>query len=79
MKYDIICLVDNEEYVERDNKVDSLEEMGEEEGGSEEFFYVWKERYKEDYRSGGLFEEGIDGLKIGKKSYGINDLKSIDE
>lgn len=79
INYHIISLVDNEEYLQTDNKLHSFQEMREQQGGSEDFFYVWKQTYKQDYTTRGLFEEGIGAFNIGKKSYGINDLKTIDE
>ena len=79
INYHIISLVDNEEYLQTDNKLHSFLEMREQQGGSEDFFNVWKQTYKQDFTTRGLFEEGIDAFNIGKKSYGINDLKTIDE
>lgn len=79
INYHIISLVDNEEYLQTDNKLHSFQEMREQQGGSEDFFNVWKQTYKQDFTTRGLFEEGIDAFNIGKKSYGINDLKAIDE
>lgn len=79
INYHIISLVDNEEYLQTDNKLHSFQEMREQQGGSEDFFNVWKQTYKQDFTTRGLFEEGIDAFNIGKKSYGINDLKTIDE
>lgn len=79
INYHIISLVDNEEYLQTDNKLHSFQEMREQQGGSEDFFNVWKQTYKQDFTTRGLFEEGIDAFNIGKKSYGVNDLKTIDE
>lgn len=79
INYHVISLVDNEEYLQTDNKLHSFLEMREQQGGSEDFFNVWKQTYKQDFTTRGLFEEGIDAFNIGKKSYGINDLKTIDE
>lgn len=79
INYHIISLVDNEEYLQTDNKLHSFQEMRELQGGSEDFFNVWKQTYKQDFTTRGLFEEGIDAFNIGKKSYGVNDLKTIDE
>ena len=79
INYHIISLVDNEEYLQTDNKLHSFLEMREQQGGSEDFFNVWKQTYKQDFTTRGLFEEGIDAFNIGKKSYGVNDLKTIDE
>lgn len=79
INYHIISLVDNEEYLQTDNKLHSFQEMREQQGGSEDFFNVWKQTYKQDFTTRGLFEEGIDAFNIGKKSYGVNDLKTFDE
>lgn len=79
INYHVISLVDNEEYLQTDNKLYSFLEMREQQGGSEDFFNVWKQTYKQDFTTRGLFEEGIDAFNIGKKSYGVNDLKTIDE
>lgn len=79
INYHVISLVDNEEYLQMDNKLHSFLEMREQQGGSEDFFNVWKQTYKQDFTTRGLFEEGIDAFNIGKKSYGVNDLKTIDE
>ena len=79
INYHVISLVDNEEYLQTDNKLHSFPEMREQQGGSEDFFNVWKQTYKQDFTTRGLFEEGIDAFNIGKKSYGVNDLKTIDE
>lgn len=79
INYHVISLVDNEEYLQTDNKLHSFLEMREQQGGSEDFFNVWKQTYKQDFTTRGLFEEGIDAFNIGKKSYGVNDLKTIDE
>lgn len=79
INYHVISLVDNEEYLQTDNKLHSFLEMREQQGGSEDFFNVWKQTYKQDFTTRGLFEEGIDAFNIGKKSYGVNDLKIIDE
>lgn len=79
INYHVISLVDNEEYLQTDNKLHSFLKMREQQGGSEDFFNVWKQTYKQDFTTRGLFEEGIDAFNIGKKSYGVNDLKTIDE
>lgn len=79
INYHVISLVDNEEYLQTDNKLHSFLEMREQQGGSEDFFNVWKQTYKQDFTTRGLFKEGIDAFNIGKKSYGVNDLKTIDE
>lgn len=77
--YHIISLVDNEEYLQTDSKLLSFQKMREEQGGSEEFFKVWKNTYKQDYNTRGLLEDGIEAFNIGKKNYSITDLQTIDE
>lgn len=53
--------------------------MREQQGGSEDFFNVWKQTYKQDYNTRGLLEPGIEAFNIGNKSYGVADLQTIDE
>lgn len=77
--YHIISLVDNEDYLQTDTNLRSFKEMREEQGGSEEFFKVWKNTYKQDYNTRGLLEEGIAAFDIGKKNYATTDLQTIDE
>ena len=77
--YHVISLVDNEEYLQTDSKLKSFREMREQQGGSDDFFNVWKQTYKQDYNTRGLFEPGIDAFNIGNKSYGVADLQTIDE
>lgn len=77
--YHVISLVDNEEYLQTDSKLKSFREMREQQGGSDDFFNVWKQTYKQDYNTRGLLEPGIDAFKIGNKSYGVADLQTIDE
>ena len=42
-------------------------------------FLMFGSRRMNRFTTRGLFEEGIDAFNIGKKSYGVNDLKTIDE
>lgn len=77
--YHVISLVDNDEYLQTDNHLRSFREMREQQGGSEDFFNVWKQTYKQDYNTRGLFEPGIEAFNIGNKSYGVADLQTIDE
>lgn len=77
--YHVISLVDNEEYLQTDSKLKSFREMREQQGGSDDFFNVWKLTYKQDYNTRGLFEPGIEAFNIGNKSYGVADLQTIDE
>lgn len=77
--YHVISLVDNEEYLQTDNKLKSFREMREQQGGSDDFFTVWKQTYKQDYNTRGLLEPGIEAFNIGNKNYGVADLQTIDE
>ena len=77
--YHVISLVDNDEYLQTDNHLRSFREMREQQGGSEDFFNVWKQTYKQDYNTRGLLEPGIEAFNIGNKSYGVADLQTIDE
>ena len=77
--YHIISLVDNEEYLKTDSKLKSFQTLRENQGTSEEFFEVWKKTYKQDYNTRGLLEHGIEAFNIGRKSYSVDDLDTIDE
>ena len=76
--YYVISLVDNEKIL-ADPKKQSFKELRENQGGSDEFFKVWKSTYHQDKNSRGIFEPGIEAFSIGKKSYNIDDLDPVDE
>lgn len=77
--YHLISLVDNDEYLKTDPSLCSFRQQREEQGGSEDFFNVWKQTYKQDYNTRGLMEKGIEAFKIGKKSYNLDDLDTVNE
>lgn len=77
--YHLISLVDNDDYLKTDESLRSFRSLREEQGGSEDFFKVWKQTYKQDYSTRGLLEKGIESFNIGKKSYNLNDLDTINE
>ena len=77
--YHIISLVDNDDYLQTDSRLRSFREMREQQGGSDDFFSVWKQTYKQDYNTRGLLEPGIEAFNIGKKSYSVADLQTVDE
>ena len=77
--YHLISLVDNDEYLQSNKNLHSFEEMRAHQGGSEDFFKVWKDSYKQVYNTRGLLEDGIAAFDIGKKNYSISDLQTIDE
>lgn len=77
--YNIISLVDNDDYLLTDSSLHSFREMRRKQGGSEDFFKVWKNTYKRDFNTRGLLEKGIEPFNIGRKKYDIHDLKTINE
>lgn len=77
-EYHVISLNDNEDYI-KTNDSKGFKKVREENGGHEEFFKVWKETYKLDYSTFGIFEKGTEPFKVGTKAKNITDLKSIDE
>lgn len=77
--YHIISLLDNEEYLKTDCSLQSFKSLRENQGSSEDFFNVWKKTYTQDYNTRGLLESGIEAFNIGKKSYSVEDLGTVDE
>lgn len=77
--YNIISLVDNNEYLQTNSNLRSFNQLRKEQGSAEEFFNVWKQTYKQDFNTRGLLEEGIKPFEIGKKNYSLSDLKTVDE
>ena len=76
--YYVISLVDNDKIL-ADPKAHSFKELRESQGGSDDFFKVWKNTYHQDKNSRGIFEPGIEAFSIGKKHYNIEDLDPVDE
>lgn len=76
--YYVISLVDNEKTL-TDPKTHSYKELRESQGGSDDFFKVWKNTYRQDKNPRGIFESGIEAFTIGKKKYNIKDLDPVDE
>lgn len=77
--YNLISLVDNDDYLQTDESLRSFRSLREEQGGSEDFFNVWKQTYKQDYSTRGLLERGIEPFNIGRKSYNLDDLDTVNE
>lgn len=77
--YHLISLMDNNDYLKTDESLRSFRSLREEQGGSEDFFKVWKQTYKQDYSTRGLLEKGIEPFNIGKKNYNLDDLDTINE
>lgn len=77
--YNIISLVDNDDYLRTNPDLASFRQTRSSQGGSEDFFKVWKNTYRQDFISRGLLEKGIEPFKIARKSYNIHDLNTINE
>ena len=77
--YHVISLNDNKEYLKTNNKLRGYDDVRAETGGLDEYFEVWKNTYKQDYATRGIFEEGLEPFKIGTKKYCIDDLEEIDQ
>lgn len=77
--YHVISLNDNEKYLKTNKKLRGFDDVRNEQGGQDEYFEVWKNTYKQDYSTRGIFEEGLEPFKIGTKKYRIDDLGEIDQ
>ena len=73
-EYHLIKVKDNEKLLETLKNPKSYAKAG----NSKELFDVWKETYKKDFSSVGLFEDDMQAYNIGKKNYTDRDLKEID-
>ena len=74
--YHLINVQDNEEYLKTLKSPASFEKGKTK--GRRELFKAWKETYKLDFATIGLFEEGIAAYHPGKSDYTIDDLKTVD-
>ena len=77
--YHVISLNDNEKYLKTNKKLRGFDDVRSEQGGQDEYFEVWKNTYKQDYSTRGIFEEGLEPFEIGTKKYSIEDLVEIDQ
>lgn len=73
-EYHLIKVKDNEKLLETLENPKSYAKAG----NNKELFDVWKETYKKDFSSVGLFEDDMQAYNIGKKNYTVRDLKEID-
>ena len=73
-EYHLIKVKDNEKLLETLENPKSYAKAG----NNKELFDVWKETYKKDFSSIGLFEDDVQAYNIGKKNYTVRDLKEID-
>ena len=76
--YHVITLLDNEEYLRSNKKLQSYASVRAENGGHYEYFSVWKETYQQDYSTNGVFEKNIAPFQVGNKKLAITDLLEID-
>ena len=77
--YHLISLIDNEAYLQSNPTLHSFQQQREEQGGSEDFFNVWKKTYKQDYSTRGLLEKGVEAFNLGKESYNLDSLDTVNE
>ena len=77
--YHLISLIDNKAYLQSNPALHSFQQQREEQGGSEDFFNVWKKTYKQDYSTRGLLEKGVEAFNIGKESYNLDSLDTVNE
>ena len=74
--YHLINVQDNDEYLKTLKNPASFEKgKG---TGRRNLFKAWKETYKLDYATIGLFEKGIAAYHPGKSEYTLEDLKAVD-
>ena len=74
--YHLINVQDNAEYLKTLKSPASFENGKSK--GRRALFKAWKETYKLDYATIGLFENGIATYHPGKTEYTVDDLKSVD-
>lgn len=71
--YHLINVQDNEDLLSNDEGAQSYKGKN-----NKERYKVWRDTYKYDYATRGLFEDEIEPYQIGKNKYSINDLSSVD-
>lgn len=71
--YRLINVQDNEDLLANDESAQSYKDKN-----NKERYRVWRDTYKFDYATRGLFEDEIEPYQIGKNKYSIHDLYSVD-
>ena len=71
--YRLINVQDNEDLLANDESAQSYKDKN-----NKERYRVWRDTYKFDYATRGLFEDEIEPYQIGKNKYSTNDLDSVD-
>lgn len=74
----IVSMTDNLDYLRDKPELKSYAKVGLKQGGKEEYFVVWQKTYDQDYRTTGIFEEGIAPFSIGGRVLSIEDLREAD-
>ena len=73
----IISMLDNEHLLETDKKLRSFKQVQMDNGDKEDYFYVWRDTYQQDFETCGIFEDEIELYSVGKQKYNIGDLAEI--
>lgn len=76
--YHVISMLDNKEYLLSNKNLVSFETVTKRGGNRDEYYQVWKDTYQFDYNTKGIFEEEITPFNIGKKTFTIEDLQTVD-
>lgn len=75
--YYLITLKDNKKLLEELSEKSPLSYEKAKGLDVEDIFQAWKETYRLDYATKGIFEEDIPAYEIGKTKYSLKDLKTI--
>lgn len=71
--YHLINVQDNEDLLANDENAQSYQNKN-----NKERYRVWRDTYKLDYATHGLFEKDIEPYRIGKNKYTVDDLDPVD-
>lgn len=76
--YHVISMLDNKEYLLSNRNLVSFETVTKRGGNRDEYYQVWRDTYQFDYNTKGIFEEEVTPFNIGKKTFTIEDLQTVD-
>lgn len=76
--YHVISMLDNTDYLLSNRNLVSFETVTKRGGNRDEYYQVWKDTYQFDYNTKGIFEEEVTPFNIGKKTFTIEDLQTVD-
>lgn len=76
--YHVISMLDNKEYLLSNRNLVSFETVTKRGGNRDEYYQVWRYTYQFDYNTKGIFEEEVTPFNIGKKTFTIEDLQTVD-